>query len=379
MRVLAACVGVGALLGCAGLGGGAADEVEDVEDVGEAVGPDGRIRVLALHPRGDGCAWKVWGPDGKGRVLARSPACPTEILWSPDGSEVVYTTPDGTYRGPWGRKQAAERIAPPDWPTGGWTRAWIARDTGRLRQVALVPATVEERGGQVVFAAGDLAIPVVRDGEGWVSYGVRGIEVVAPGAGDRGVELPPWGTDQIAVFVEQGDDGRWTRLAALPTRWEAGDTPGDSVGGDLLRAADWPSLSDLRPACGKLDCEAPEAMAERADLQGALGVEGVDGVGFLAGDPGGVAFKLEWGDGPYPFTPVLSCADAECAAPLALEGLEANVQITVAPRGRYVLVAEHDGGHPRLYVQGAAAPVLALPDAVSSGWVPEGGLPRPRR
>lgn len=378
-------VGVLAAAGCAkngkGVGdaGGEAPPQVDVAPVA-ALEPDpgSGLEVFALHESGEGCVWKAWRAEGDARVLGHSPTCPTQILWNPDGSEVVYTTEAGTFVAPWLRDGEAARIEPPAWPDD-WLAPWISAGNGRLRMVATVSATAVERDGQLWFEAGELSIPVVQEETGWVTYGLKGVEVVPPDAGDRNVGLPPWGLDMIAVFVERGADGAWTRLAALPTRWEASDTPGPDVGEPLQRAAVWPSLSAMFAACGDgLDCSAGD-LADNAELQERVGAEDADGVGFLAGDPGGVLFAVEWGDTPHAARPVFSCADAGCSAPVQLEGLDDEHLLSVQPRGRYVLVAdEHEGARPRLYVQGSPAPVLTLPDAVRSGWMPARGLPAPR-
>jgi hypothetical protein len=248
-----------------------------------------------------------------------------------------------------------------------------------LRAAYIVEAEVEEKGRRRVFRAGNFRVPTWKD-EGGVQYGVRGTEVVEPGAGDRDVWLPPWGMDGLVAFFDLEDDGTWTRRAVLPTRYDAGDTPGISVGGALVERASTPSWTQLRSTCASgTDCYAPAAWADREGLVADLGgIQDGDSPGFLGAgteEGGGWLFLVVFGDTPHGQGPVLWCADDECTERVPLEGVP-DGQLSLDVRGGHLLVAEeYSNAAPRVYPAGEVTPVGTWPEGSVAAWLPDDGLP----
>jgi hypothetical protein len=325
----------------------APEPAEDPRPTGPPpVGDGPALQLLALEQAEGECHWRLHTVGGSATRLGRSPSCPEDVFWDPSGS-AVYLLDGQLWRSRRGSEGEPVAVALPEielGPMDGWESPWPSEE-GALRIAAMLEAKVSEDG--TTFTAAGLSATLGE--EEW---------------------LPPWGLDGLVVVWEQGESG-WTQLGVFPTRMQAGDTPGLSVAGDLLKRKNWPALAEMQTACGTgQDCQAPEGWNER--LGSVVGAAPDDEVGFLPSGDGGWLFKVVYGDTPHAFPPVFWCADAECEQRTQLEDV-AEGQLTVHPMPGHVLVAtEYTGANPKVYTEGQAAPVMSVEAEASAWWQPEG-------
>ncbi len=144
------------------------------------------------------------------------------------------------------------------------------------------------------------------------------------------VFAPPWGVWAMARAYEARADGL-ALLQAVPTKTDAGDTPGLSAldAAHLARDAQSAQGGDAR-------CADPSPVTEdaAARFRGAMKLAAeaeVDGCGL---GPKTLMYAVEWGDAPHPWAPFALCDEAGCARLPVGEG-----QYGVLSAGEYVLFA----------------------------------------
>jgi len=337
----------------------------------------GPVALLVWTPVDTGCAWQVWTPEAGATALWVTPDCPVSMSFSADGRRIVYATDhNAVVEQPWAPGGASAVLPMPAGLGGRWEATWFGAD-GVARCAVIAPAEQSVRGQEIVLTAGPARATVQVSGEG-AAYGVAGTAVVAPGQGDRVVELHE-AVAQIAVFFERRGAG-WAQVAALPTMKTQFDeiTLGPGLGvGDALLARDTGLRLNPANTFFATDAEAPEAWGRDPQLRQAIGVvddEDTFTVGFTAVGAGGVLYRIGWGDTPHPMGPGLWCADRTCATRAPLEGAPQG-QLTIDPRGDFVLVGvERTGADARIYRDGPW-PIAAFPGAQGAMWVPVGGIP----
>lgn len=339
---------------------------------------DGGAAVLAFHRRdAGGCEWTRWSPEGGVEVVGASGACPTQAVFDPDGSRVVYVADrvgagdQAAHLSAW-PALAAPTITLP-LPRGGmrWQPLWVGDDgPWRLEGVGL--PTESRRGDETVLTVGDLSTSVWKDPGGsprWSIVEGRSVRPTAE-AGVNGL-FPPWG--YLAVSARYAADGAgWTLVSALPTTLAT-----DVVRQPTADPGAWPSLASTYVSCrDEQICEKPEWEA-RADLRGRF--DPSHSIGFLPAGGGGWLFGVGMGDTLHAMGPVFSCADPECTDPLPLADLPAQDPYVIAPRGSLVLIGEeYTQADARVYRLGQARPVHAMRGAERTSWLPPGvGTPAP--
>ncbi|MCB9675341.1 MAG: hypothetical protein H6737_09510 [Alphaproteobacteria bacterium] len=313
-------------------------------------------RLLVTIAEADGCVWKVASPSGTVE-LARSAECPGAVVWSRE--LLLAKVGEATLSVPWSGGGATPV---PEIPGADCLVPYPAA-TGKLRRVCSLPA------GEGWMLDGK-PVPV-GSVEGWTAYGLDGMNVVPPRGDDADIHLVPWGLDAFAALYEL-DGGAWKRLAALPTRTDAGDTPGTSVLDPFLdEAKGFVSTPELQAccACGQ-DCAIDDPGTEPA----AVGLKSPESVGSLPVGTGAVWFEVVFGDTPHAQAPVTYCHDAGCAQRVAWATV--GDLVGIAPRGDLVLVGtEYSGAGAKVFRANVEAPVLDFPGATLAVWLPDDALP----
>lgn len=164
-------------------------------------------------------------------------------------------------------------------------------------------------------------------------------------------------------------------VSAAPTRSEAGDTPGLAVL-DISEASGTVALNQLRAATTCLGhrksstgCE-PHSGALPSWFSQQLEDE-FDEVGSLSFEGGTWIFPISYGDDPHIRGPVfLECGPACEPAPLSLPTTDAS-QLSLSVMGPYLLVGrEYRMIEGAVFAPGSSEPILTLPAAASSVWLP---------
>ena len=297
------------------------------------------IALLVWMPVKDGCEGRLWRPDSE-ELLVTVPACP--------GSGMFWFGPDGP-----------EKMA------------------------IIVPAERHRTGSDVEFTAGTLRATVHWEESGWLRYGVRGTEVVAPGTGDRDVELNPPAHDMALFFERQ--NGVWVQLAALPTYYahvfyanaiDAGWMgAGVDVGGPL-RGPGPGGAFNCEVKFEAADFPAPAAWQTNEAFLTLLEVRPQEvpspPVGFMPVGGGGLLFQIGWGDTSHATDPVFWCSDQNCAARVRLTSppVGASNVFAIERRGDHVLLSvEYKGSDASVYRDGPT-PVAVFPGAACARWLP---------
>jgi hypothetical protein len=300
--------------------------------------------LLAFRKAGE-CEWIRWSEATGPETVAKSPLCPEQVVFKPDGSKVVYTTPGEAHVASWPGLGSPVTVA---YPThkADWEPLWVGAD-GVLRLDGMVmQPTVTEEPDQTVLTSGEVRVAVKK----------------TPSGGHEG--HPPYGMLVIELSYEANRKGAgWTLLEARASKfdYEAPPLPRPHPDG-------WPALSSTYRACNDgQECER-EDWAARADLTARFSERGKPG--YLA--PGWL-FEVQWGDTAHAGPPAFSCADPECKTALALQDLPPSNQLALQPQGELLLVGqEFTMQHARVYRRGQAAPVYAVPDGEGAGWLPDG-------
>lgn len=176
--------------------------------------------------------------------------------------------------------------------------------------------------------------------------------------------LPEWGSPYFAVVAELGPDGFWERVARVPTKAEAGETPGLSLVDHHRTGARSVSLADLlrRATCRARDCsakaqgvKAPEALLKRLGLKS----------GDEAGHRDGFLFKVRHGDTPHASPPVLHLRSEK-----NLVEAGRHSQLSLSTSDNLLLVTEeYSGAHPRVF-SAEGKLLFESPGASGAAWLP---------
>ncbi|MEZ4321707.1 MAG: hypothetical protein R3F61_29805 [Myxococcota bacterium] len=341
-----------------------APEVAPVEDVGSVVSIQvenpswpASPRVFSLEDQSGTCVWKVSGVDGRSVAFAKTSGCPEQVVWS--SQKLVAWFGDHTLVHTW-KADHTERL--PTESGAASCQAPVPAKNGELRRVCLQYTDDWTLDGQ--------RFPVGETEDGSMGYGLKGRTVVAPRNDGKDVFLPGIGSKAFAIVEFYGPSG-WERAFAFPTMTDSEFGPGADVVEPFLGSDAAVSTEDLQEccACGQ-DC----AFDDDAARATKLGFTDAESVGSLEVGSGRAWFPVLFGDTPHASSPVVWCATPDCTAPVAWESVEG--QLTVAPRGKHVLVgSEYSGAGARVYEAGKPTPVLAFPDATTAVWLPDGALP----
>ncbi len=306
-------------------------------------------RVFFLEPEGKTCTAKVRTlPDGDDRVLfSTTSACPDEVLWDVRAGR-IWSTEGGHL---WWRPLhggAAHDMGP--LPAPALVRLWIDAG-GAVRASYVVPVKDDD-----VASLG-----------GKVSVRFEGKSYDAP------EWFPSWGTPAMAILVElrgaagrAGTAGKWERLQAVPTKIEAGDTPGVDVLQRPSKRAGVVALADLLDASTCLGTGPIHCGDETPGLKELLGSP--DDICVLpVGDKHMLAISGVMGDSRHCTRPVYLC-EPGCKTGKKKRIAEAKAtQLSVASSaaGYFIVGDEYTNAHAHV-LDDAGAPATTLPGGATS-------------
>lgn len=326
------------------------------------------------------CTWIIHDIEKQAtQTVYSTPKCPSGISWYLEPREVHYTIEKTLFVTEWpptDKVTAIEfpKLAPAPW---SWTDPWIDQETKRLRVGGLVEATIVATEQIVEYRAGGRVLPAKED-DGWHEYYLNQGRVLSEGGDEKNRRsIPPWGTSQIAILLERGDNGTWRELAAAPSSCEACDTPcWDVLSEHKDPLKDTVVLNAIRTTCSDVDCWGPKDWSKRTDILEALDMpageaQGPDGVGFLSFDElRGLLFRVEVADSPHAMSPVYYC-EKPCQKKKRLE--TADGQLAIAINGEYALIAkEYSNTEARVFKASQIEPVFRSTGTVA--WLPPSTL-----
>jgi hypothetical protein len=306
--------------------------------------------------------WLLWrAGQGQAQVVWQGAGAPPAVIfWGERGRQVWFAADGAVQRArvvP-GRALVPRRVAALPGSPGELQALWVERGTGRLRvayRLAVEAGSVEAGSDG---AAARYRLP-------------DGSSVPAPA-------LPEWGLPFV-IEVYEHDGRRWQRLARRATKDLAGDTPGLSVIDDLRHER---GISNERLiasyGCDGGQCSAPpppagvRRLALAADA--ALHPDVPLAEDALAMPPAAqgpaVAFATLAGDRTHMRPPVVLVAPGGRTPPRVLD-IGRRSQIVLGRQGRYLLVADEQGGRPMVFDLRSGERCFEAAQGRAAAWVPQ--------
>jgi hypothetical protein len=271
--------------------------------------------------------WMLWSAEKRESALfLELSAEPRIAFWDVTHQLVYYALQTQVYAAPYAVLQPRPSLVA-DLPSPGDTvrLLWIERATGALRVLTLEDVPPDA---------------VITEPDGTLVYRLTDGRTVA------GLTKPHWGRPAICTVLELGGDGHWKMIVQKGTKWQAGDTPGDSVVDDWRHEEGFSQRTLLmRGTCLSGLCreDLPEALAAQVRERG-LG--DVDDFSYYPSATNGVIFRTVMGDTLHATQPVFRVRDGQVGD--AVE-LGAAKQMGFSAMDHYLLIAdEYTGNNPHV-------------------------------
>lgn len=263
-------------------------------------------------------------PSKKETVLMHSKDCPKNLIWDMKNKTLYYTSEDFLFSRPLDRsKMGPQKLV-------------------KLPQKENFSISLDAEKHQPLISY--LVEVPIEDykftGEGETRKEIYKFE----GKTYETTTTPPWGIPYVAISAVL-EKGKWKRLEVVPTKSEAGDTPGlDALSERKTEGLSMSEIAkDMYCYSKKLDCT-----AEDKKIAKLVKAEESDNYGHIETKKSEFVFGTLFGDSMHASAPVFLCQN-HCATSKKLKEVT-ETQIGLATQGDYLLVVnEFTGDNPRVY------------------------------